>query len=57
MRISYQIKPHTVALEEGDNEMQKDFTAEISKSYLTSQEKPEINLYQIWGCCESSEIY
>lgn len=50
-------KLHTLPLKKGDSEMQKDFSAEISKSYLTSQEKPEINLYQIWGCCESLEIY
>lgn len=48
MRISHQTKPHTVSLKEGDSEMQKEFTGEISKSYLTSQEKPEINLYPIW---------
>lgn len=45
------------ALKEGDSEMQKDFTAEMPQSSLTSQEKPEINLYQVWWYCESSKIY
>ena len=39
------MKTHTVSLKEDDSEMWKEFTVKISKSYLTSQKGPEINLY------------